>query len=156
MILPVRPIKWRCVHVCRGKVRLTQSRCYDAAGAAGGFGRVWGPLRGAGDGEQHVEGQKCTFLVPPYTHSTPPTFSLAPACRREPPTPRKGPQTRPNPPAAPAVSCHRLCTSRISLLRAHTQNHSIYLRNRVGKVGCDDQEGGYSHRLSCGSSLVPT
>ena len=81
-----------------------QSRCYDVAGAAGGFERVWGPLRGGGDGMTHVGGQKYKVLAHVYIPTTPPTFFLARACHVEPPPPRKGPKTRPNPPPAPAAS----------------------------------------------------
>ena len=63
-------------------------RCYDAAGAAGGFGGVLGPLRGGGDGVMQVGGQVYTLLAHVYTHSTPSTFSLACARYLESPPPR--------------------------------------------------------------------
>ena len=36
----------QCVRVCRNQMQVMQSWYDDAAGAAGGFGGVWGRLRG--------------------------------------------------------------------------------------------------------------
>ena len=109
----------------RREGRLMQSWCYDAAGVAGGFGRVLGPLRGGGDGVMQVGGTKYKVLAHAYMPGTPSIFFLARASHVEPLDPRKGPKTRPNPPATPAASLRRLCSSRPSLLRTHTQRHFI-------------------------------
>ena len=85
-------------------MRLEKSRHEDAAGVVGGFGRVWGALRGGGDGMTQVPGRKYKVLAQVYIPTTPPTFFLARACHLEPPDPRKDPKTPPNPPAAPAAS----------------------------------------------------
>ena len=76
----------------RGEVRLVQSHCNDAAGAAGGFRGDLGRLRGAGDGMTQVGGQKYTVLACLYMLSASPTFRLARTCHTKPPPPRKGPK----------------------------------------------------------------
>ena len=87
-----KPLDALCVR--RGELLLVPSRCYDAAGAAGGFGRVLGPLRGGGDGVMQVGGTKYKVLAHAYMPGTPSIFFLARASHVEPLDPRKGPKTR--------------------------------------------------------------